>query len=325
MKESLTPEKIINKVSNGTLNKTLAAEQFISLMEGSDDPNTRSRCIEGLTKLNLKNEKIYNALESSLISDENPIVRTSSVEGMMLNFLEEGLDLLLWVIQHDKSPLVIKTLIEHGTYKNLDSLNSKLLEWMENFALKIGVNPKESKFFLDVEYLFAKDKKNYELDDGAYEFYKNLSKIEYPEPWLFIKDCHVERLNYNYYNWKFLKNNQDIHDSFFTIKDLNTFLKLHRRYDIRESMINFIPKSIGLLDSLISLNLSGNNINKFPGFIATLKSLETLDLSSNSIQEVPDSIKNLTNLKFLNLTNNNVQNISREIMIFLNSLQIFSL
>jgi len=325
MKESLTPEKIIYKVSNGTLNKTLATEQLLSLLEGSDDPNTRNKCIESLAKLNFKNEKVYNALESSLLSDENPIVRTTSVEVIMLNFLEEGLDLLLWVIQHEKSPLVMKTLIEHGSYFNLNSLNSKLLEWMENFALRIGVNPKQSKFFLDVESLFAKDNKNYELEENTYKFYKNLRKIEYPEPWLFIKDKHVEKLNYNYYNWKFLKKNQDIHNSLFSIKDLSAFLKLYRRYDIKESMIKFIPKSIGLLDSLRSLNLSENNIHKFPGFIFTLKSLEMLDLSSNNIQEVPLSIKNLTNLKLLNLTHNKIQNISGDIMVFLNSLQAFKL
>ncbi|XVE72759.1 hypothetical protein DITRI_Ditri11bG0064500 [Diplodiscus trichospermus] len=69
-----------------------------------------------------------------------------------------------------------------------------------------------------------------------------------------------------------------------------------------------IPKEVGRLLGLITLNLSRNLLTgSIPWEIGQLKFLESLDLSSNNLfGEIPSSLADLFYLSVLNLTNNNL-------------------
>ncbi len=58
------------------------------------------------------------------------------------------------------------------------------------------------------------------------------------------------------------------------------------------------------LQSLRTLDLSGNEFTGVPAEIGQLKDLETLDLSDNNLTGLPYELGNLSNLKMLDLTGN---------------------
>jgi N-acetyl-anhydromuramyl-L-alanine amidase AmpD/Asp-tRNA(Asn)/Glu-tRNA(Gln) amidotransferase C subunit len=77
--------------------------------------------------------------------------------------------------------------------------------------------------------------------------------------------------------------------------------------------INELPKEIGLLENLVSLNLSGCNLTMIPKEINNLQKLETLNLSGNKLSVVPKEIKKLGKLRSLNLSNNQLEYFPKEL------------
>ncbi|MFX0180694.1 MAG: leucine-rich repeat domain-containing protein [Candidatus Hodarchaeota archaeon] len=326
MKSSFNPETIVSDFSKGKLNFTLAADLLISLLEKSNNPDMRRKSILALERLQGSNEKIFNTLENCILSDENHYVRSAAAKLVGHAYLKYGLKTLLWVIEHDKSPIVIRTIIdmvENETNNHSKPIEKAISKWIEVFSTHLDVVPKESRFFLDLEVSFAQDKYNYEITPLTYTYYKKIRRINDDDPWLLINNKHVEALKFNYFNWYFLKINQDIIDSFIEIKDLDTFLDLYKKIELKKFNSSTIPKSLVYLESLKTLKLKRNNLAKFPEFLTQIESLQELDLSYNSIREIPHSIMNLKNLRILKLNNNNIQKVSKGMKSYLSSLQIF--
>ncbi len=310
MKESLTPEKIQKEYSTGELGKENAVELLISLIEGSDNTEIRVGSIKALEKLNFHTEKIFKTLENYMISDESAIVKASAANYIMHNFLEDGLRALRWVIQHEKSPLVLKLFfdsIENFDSPQLKLIKKALINWNEQFSSKIGVVPQESKFFLDLEVLFAKGKRNYEVNPSSYKHFEELSDIKNGEPWLVIKNKHVEILNFNYFKWKFIKNNADIINSLSKLQNLDVYLCSLRKYSHNDVLISTIPESIGSLIYLNKLILQRNGLKDLPISMKKLTFLKELDLSYNNFDKIPHVLTSLNALEKLNIKHNIVQ------------------
>ena len=312
MKESLTPEKIQKDLSTGDLVRENAVELLISLIEGSDNIEIRVESIKTLENLNVQSEKIFKILENYLISDENAIVRASVAKYIIHNYLEDGLSALRWAIQHERSPMVLNLFfdsMEKFDSPQLKLMKKDLINWNDQFSTKIGVVPQESKFFLDLEVLFAKGKRNYLIDPFSYKHFETLSDIKNGEPWLAIKDRHVEILNFNYFNWKFIKNNTDIVNSLSKLQDLDVYLCSLRKYTHNDVVISSIPESIGSLIYLKKLTLRRIGLKKLPFSLKKLTQLKELDLSYNQLKEIPQFIISLNALERLNIKHNIVKSI----------------
>jgi len=65
-----------------------------------------------------------------------------------------------------------------------------------------------------------------------------------------------------------------------------------------------IPESIGELENLKKLNLSGNNLLNLPVSFNKLKKLEYLNLNSNQFEALPEIFRGLKDLKILSLESN---------------------
>jgi hypothetical protein len=312
MSKPLKPHQIIEQVKDGSLSKSDAAEILISLIEGSEDSKIRAESIIGLDKIAFKTEQIFKIIENILISDNNPFVRNAAAQVITHHYVKEGLNSLKYAITHEKSPLVMKTIFEFlRNFKEprLAFLNEELNKWMEKFALEIGVAREEAKFFLDLEALFVDGNENYEIDTSIYKYFKKLTNFKNGEPWLAINNEHVEILNFNYYNWKFLKDNKDNIESFMSLGSADLFLSSIQNLNFNYNNSVKIPESIGLLKYLKNLNLSRNKLTIIPDSIRSLTSIEKLDLSHNNLNEISDSICTLRSLKILNLNHNNIQQI----------------
>ena len=326
MKELLKPEKIQKEYITGNLGKANATESLISLIESSEDTKIRVRSIKVLEKINFQSEKIFKTLENHLISDESAIVRTSAANYLIHNYANDSLPALRWVIQHDKSPLVIKLLydfLDKSVDPQFKIIEKDLTYWSNEFSSKVGIVPQESIFFLDLEVLFAKGKRNYEIDPFSYKHFETLSDIKNGEPWLVIKDQHVESLNFNYFNWKFIKNNEDIIHSLSKLQDLEIYLCSLRKYSNIGIEISMIPKSISSLIYLKKLILRRNGMKNLPFSIKKLTSLKELDLRYNKFKEIPYAIMLLKSLEKLNLKHNKIKRIPDELQDYIHSLDTF--
>jgi len=327
MRKPLSPIAINNALQTGELSKEKALELLKSLIESSNDAQIRSQSIEILNNIGVIDNENFKILENSLVSDENAIVRASAVKGIILNFTDKGLGLLEWVVNNDRSPLVLKVLfdkIENSEVESFKKMEQNLTNWNKDFSERLNIVPKEAKFFLDLEALFAQNKTNYKIDPDSYKNFQQLSDSKDSDPWLLIKNKHVEILNFNYYNWKFIKENQDIIDSFSKLRYLDVFLNSINKYRYDDNYFQEIPDSIGRLTYLRKLILKGNKIQRIPESIGKLTSLKELNLSHNNIQDIPLSIKFLKDLEKLNLKHNSIQKIPDILSPFLTCLKYFN-
>lgn len=315
MKNSITPENICSEVQLGNMSETIATELLISVIEGSNDVGLRAECIETFEKLSLKSKKIYEILENLLISDESPLIRSAAAKVIVRNFLKDGQNALNWAIIHDKSPILLNTIL--NLFNNVEdefNINKEMTNRINALASMIGIVPKEAIFILELEALFAEGKKNYKIDAKIYEFCRNITNVVNGKPWLVIRNRHIEALSFSYNYWKYIKESHVNIVSFFSkIKYLDMFLSSVNNLNIKDKKILKIPKSIGLLTELKRLDLSCNNIIEIPASINSLSSLEKLNLSYNKIFEISDSICSLSSLKSLDLSHNNIQKIPESI------------
>ncbi|MFW9822002.1 MAG: hypothetical protein ACFFE4_03660 [Candidatus Thorarchaeota archaeon] len=146
MKNFISPEVIYNSVLNGDLNKNFAIDKLILLIESSDNPSIRSQSIETIDKLSLRGSNIFRILESSLLSDENSFVRDSAAKLICKDYLSSGLNSLIWTVQHEKSPLALKTIHEYAHHLKSREF-SELIKELDNRLIaisnKVGIIPQE--------------------------------------------------------------------------------------------------------------------------------------------------------------------------------------
>jgi len=328
MKNFLSPDKIYSNVENGKFSKAIAAELLISLIEGSDNPTTRAESVDISEKLKIHDKKIFKILENSLLSDESPLVRKSAANFIGQIFLKKGLNTLIWVVQHDKSPLVLAVISDLNRRLNsarFESLSKEIDIYLSEIALSVGIVQNEAKFILDLEAIFAQNETDYELALEAYQFYKKLKDNKLGESWLTVRNKHIESLSFNYYNWKYLKEIPSMFSSISKLQDPMVYLNFLGKLALKSKKILKVPDSIALLTNLKKLNLSRNNIKVFPKSILSLSYLKYLDISHNIISDIPVEIKNLNSLDVLRINHNPFRSIPNFLREFLLTLQDFKI
>ena len=328
MGKFLSPESIYSNLKNKDIDQNIARDQLISLIEQSDKPKIRSESISVLNQLKFFDPKLFKIIESSLLSDENPFVRRSAVNLIGHQFLKDGLDTLTWVVQHEKSPLVMKAIFDLNLELNdtrFKSLNKELTEYLAKISLAVGIISSEAKFILDLEAYFAQNEENYILELTSYKFYTKLIDSELGKYWLTIKSKHIESLSFNYFNWRYVKHNPDMYDSISKLQDPIVYLNILRKFHVSYNEKFIIPESISLLTKLRKLNLSKNNIIELPKPMILLTSLEYLDLSYNMLDEIPEEITNLKSLTTLRIQNNQISKIPKEVSAYLDKLSSYKI
>ena len=323
MERILSPNTIYSGVKNKEISRNIAIDQLISLIEGSNNPKTRSESISILNKLNFREARTFKTIENSLLSDESQIVRSSAANLIGRQFLKQGIDTLTWVVHHDKSPLIIKTIFDLNldfTNTHLKSLKKELDDYLEKVALAIGIIHNEAKFFLDLEGIFARTQEKYELELGSYNLFKKLKDQKLGEYWLTINNRHIEALSFNYFNWGYLKQNPSMFESIFNLQNPIIYLNLLRKFHLSHIKDLIIPESISLLTELKKLNLSKNNIRFLPKSMFLLSKLKYLDLSYNMLSEIPKEITYLKSLNTLRIHNNQISKIPQPLNLFLEKL-----
>jgi Leucine-rich repeat (LRR) protein len=307
MSTYLTPNAICSDLENNKISKSLATDLLISLIEGSEDTILRAQSIKALKRVQTKSKKLFKVLENCIVSDENALIRSAAAEIVLLKYLDQGINSILWSLENEKSPLVLNTIIKSSEI-NENSGNDKLIkssaEKVGDIANNIGIIDKEARFILDIEAIFASKKPSYDLNLKTYDFYKEIG-----DSWLLIKDKHIISLNFNFFNWFLLKENPRIFDPLNKLIFPEIYLNLINNLNLAKDNELKIPESIGLLTSLKNLNLSHNYLQELPKSISRLKNLKDLNLSWNNFRKFPEAIFDLTSIEKLDLTHNNISRI----------------
>ena len=328
MGKFLSPGSIYSNLKNKDIDQNIARDQLLSLIEQSDKPKIRTESIFILNQLKFHDPKIFKIVESSLLSDENPFVRRSAVNLIGNQFLKEGLETLTWVVQHEKSPLVLKAIFDLDlelSNTRFKPLNNELTKYLAKIALAVGILSSEAKFILDLEAFFAQNEENYILELTSYKFYTKLIDSELGKYWLTIKSKHIESLSFNYFNWRYVKHNPDMYDSISKLQDPIVYLNILRKFHVDNSINFLIPESISQLTKLRKLNLSKNCLVDLPKSMFLLSNLKYLDLSYNMLDEIPEEITNLKCLTTLRIQNNLITKIPKTVSVYLNKLSSYKI
>ncbi len=301
MNGKIDPEEIYKQYESGKIDKDSALEELLSLIEFGKGVIFRSKCIELLGKFKPLSVEIFKLLENLLISDQASLIRAAAVKVIIQDFLNEGFDSLKWVIQHDKSNLILRTIIEI-IENNLDE-NSLLLkqELLQRFSRIFNVVPKEAQFFIDLFVYLANLGEN--MDINTNYVYKYKFEEFWPYPFygghykpkiLAVKKGHAIALSLINLKLNYIP------ESISSLKNLR-FLSLNF------NSLKSLPRTIRNLENLKYLSLYHNNFKKIPNSIFFLKDLRILRSEENNLNSLPPWIGSLNRLRHLALLNNNIK------------------
>ncbi len=267
MKDTLNPNSIYQKIIKNKITKFEAIDFLIPIIEKSDDTSLRLECLNVLNKLNVKNQVIFEILESCLISDEYEDIRIISAEIILSNYLEVGLKSLEWAILNDKSSKLLSLLgcmLENRQSYLSEALNQIYFQRLEQIALKYNLVPEEVPFLLDL---------GLNINNNNIFNWDSVNKVIYDENIAcIIKEKHILELSLSLRN--------QLPSSISLLKNLK-YLNLSCNY------LTNLPDSLSELSHLENIDLSWNDFKIVPDVLSALKSIEKINFRNNNIQELP--------------------------------------
>ena len=296
----LNPEKVWEEFENNRIDKLTAFALLTALIENSNDEDIRIKAITNLMRIHLLNDKVFNILESLLVSDESEKIRYIAIKYIGEKFLHKGLSLLIWAVNYEKD---YNSLIEIIKFLGkLDNKETKLVLLNEirkiiktkylNKTRKI-----ENKKFKRVlkKLLKAKD----------YEEFTHNELVQ-----ILINYFTISNLFEHYYNVYYEVNSRN---GLIEKLDLSDYIE----YEVKgtpwgwKNNINDLSEIPGLthLNYIKHIDLSNNQIKNIKDLIH-FQELTHLILNNNKLSaEVNlNYLKNLPNLIYLDLRGNNIIN-----------------
>ena len=264
MKDHPTPESIYSKYVDKKIGTKHALNLFESIINKSDDEETRVKVLEYIGKLTVDDELAFSIIENCLISDESPLVKFGAAKTLIHYFTGCEIKPLIWAIDNEDSIYFLKNLInllETQDYPQFEQIRKRIYK---KITTKYNLNSFDSKFILDIEYL---DFMKFQAD-----FNNFLEKFE-------LSDADKHTL---------LKENTEIGN-----KGLGRVKKAEGGFIISLVLtdLNEIPSSICNLRNLQELDISNCKIEKYPEKCPNLLSLKRIKFNNNIIDKIPNWIR----------------------------------
>ncbi|MHA1747885.1 MAG: HEAT repeat domain-containing protein, partial [Promethearchaeota archaeon] len=131
-----TPTAILNDVRNGDLDKTSAIELLITIIDNSENIETRLETIKVIEKIEEKSKRLFKFLENLLISDNNEKIRIQSAKILTALYIEQAIPPINWVLQHEKSLAVQIAIIHYLADMDTEKTRSILLKKINEYHKK---------------------------------------------------------------------------------------------------------------------------------------------------------------------------------------------
>ncbi|CAM4367540.1 leucine-rich repeat-containing protein 63 isoform X1 [Caretta caretta] len=130
-------------------------------------------------------------------------------------------------------------------------------------------------------------------------------KVSYSEPDHALDDDTIKGIQgFGYQN---LLRDQDEQEKLMARSRMAVlYCTIHRRIELnlKGYFLTLLPDLTPLVDTLVYLNLSFNDLHFFPREVYNIKNLEVLKLRNNPIKEIPDDVHKLKTLRILNMSFN---------------------
>jgi hypothetical protein len=94
--KDLTVAKIYEYVTTKQMNNLEATELLAYFIENSDNINTRRISILAFKVLELKDDRVFNALENCILGEDNPIMKKTATQVMKELFPKKSKSVLKW-------------------------------------------------------------------------------------------------------------------------------------------------------------------------------------------------------------------------------------
>jgi Leucine-rich repeat (LRR) protein len=299
----LTPKAIYEDLKNKDLDYTPALELLITLIDNTDNVDTRLESIRILEKIQAKDDKVYKLMENLLISDLNEYIRNQAASLIKTLFLERALKPMKWALENETSLMCLITII--STLSDINNKKSKSILIEKIDALT------NQKYKFNLQNIFGiKNLESFSHKDLA-ELLINYYFISF----LKIKFGYIKyEFNHLGYITKLDLTNVDpqgifLSNFFDSILSLNQLKVLDLRFNHLIKLSEISNES----NSIISLDLSYNKLIKLPESINKLRVLKILNLKSNRLRALPDSVGALSVLQTLNLRNNLLNELPKSI------------
>lgn len=320
-------KKIFEDYREHKITESYFIEALSTIVDNSHDLKLRRRILKFLGKSDLKSNKLFELLESLLISDEDEVLRNITVLILRNQFLEKSYKPMKFSIKHEESPLCLKTIYE-SLLEYIDHLPySKSLD-TRAFLLQEVMDIKIKEFKIGFERLLELETQdNISINELKailinYYTYLYLKKVFWRIK-IEINECRVTKVDFLF------KSIKEVPEALKNLKDLeHLILRYNKLTILPEWIASFnslrilnanvnnlihIPKSLGELKELKELSLWKNQLKELPESLGNIKSLENLNLRLNYIKDIPQSIGNLYNLLELNLHDNKLQFLPKSI------------
>ncbi|MFX0042781.1 MAG: leucine-rich repeat domain-containing protein [Candidatus Hodarchaeota archaeon] len=299
----LTPKAIYEDLKNKDLDYNSALELLITLIDNTDNVDTRLESIRILEKIQAKDDKVYKLMENLLISDSNEYIRNLAASLIKTLFLDRALKPMKWALENETSLMCLITII--STLSDINNKKSKsfLIEKIDALT--------NQKYKFNLQNVFGR--KN--LERSSHKDLAELLINYYFISFLKIKFGYIKyEFNNLGYITKLDLTNTDpqgifLSNFFDSILSLNQLKVLDLRFNHLIKLSEISNES----DSITSLDLSYNKLIKLPESISKLKFLKILNLKSNRLRTLPDSLGALSLLQTLNLRNNLLNELPKSI------------
>lgn len=202
------------------------------------------------------------------------LVRAEAAKNLILDFKEKSKTPIFWAIQHEKSAVFFKNLLDFIEGKN-ESF-SKLLEKeiLKRFSHTYDLYEEEARFIFDVEHQLLGHHEQEDLELG--ELVRCVSQ-DAVEVRLYLKRSgRIFALNLS-------GTSNPIPES---IKNLSKL----RYLNLRHKRLNSVPMLIRKLKNLKELNLSANHLTNLPHWLSELPKLKRINILSNHFKTVPECV-----------------------------------
>ena len=102
MNDKLTVAKIYEYVTTSKMNNIEASALLTYILENNDDIEIRKNSILAFKVLELKNDKVFNALENCILTEENIHVRNTALDVIKHIFQKKSKEIIKWANNHNK-------------------------------------------------------------------------------------------------------------------------------------------------------------------------------------------------------------------------------
>ena len=243
---------VINKITRADL-----LDSLLFILENDNSPSIRSESLRIIQEVGSKDEKVYDVIEGSLISDESSFVRAAALDVLCRNFSDRCENPFFWLVQNETSAIVLMPLLKY-----MEKIpNEKFIEYkdmiLRKYASIYGVVIDEAEFFLEWEYLYSGNN-----EDGKYV------KIGW-----FLE----EKTNFLY----FVKHGEGSNFRSFAVKEHHVIA-----LNFIQHILGKVPETIQTLKYLKYLNI--HRVKEIPDFLKNNPNLRELYITGPFLKEMPD-------------------------------------